>query len=109
MDIFSPLPDELTPASDNLNTVSVTRELCLKPPMNVARVCVLSKEKLNDHSLLVLHPAVKFLNAQRPYTPAQKATRAQKFGPPQTEAQKFVQLISQNQIMNYRSFSLSHY
>jgi hypothetical protein len=32
-----------------------------------------------------------------------------KFDPPQPDAQNFVQLISQNQIMNCRSFSLSHY
>jgi hypothetical protein len=62
MEVFSPLPDELIPASDALNTVGVIGELCLKPPVNVVRVRVLLKEKPNDHSSLVLHPAVKNLN-----------------------------------------------
>jgi hypothetical protein len=65
MDVFLPLRDELTPASDTLNAVSITGELYLKPPVNAVRVPVFLKEELNDHSLLVLHPAVKNLQAQR--------------------------------------------
>jgi hypothetical protein len=65
MEVFSPLSDELTPAYDTSNTVSVIGELCLKSPVHVARVHVLLKEKPNDHSLLILHPAVKKLNVQR--------------------------------------------
>jgi hypothetical protein len=33
--------------------------------VNVVRLRVLLQEKLNDHSLLVLHPAVKNLRVQR--------------------------------------------
>jgi hypothetical protein len=65
MEVFSPLPDELTPASDTSNAVGVIGELCLKPPVNLVRVRVLLKEKRNDHSLLGLHPAVKNLDVQR--------------------------------------------
>jgi hypothetical protein len=65
MEVFSPLPDELTPASDTSNTRSVISELCLKPPVNIFRVCVLLEEKLNGHSLLMLHPAAKNLSIQR--------------------------------------------
>jgi hypothetical protein len=65
MKVFSPLPDELTPASDTLNIVGVIGELCLKPPVNVVPVRVLLKEKPNNHSLLGLHPAVKNLDEQR--------------------------------------------
>jgi hypothetical protein len=63
MEVFLPLPNELTPASDTLNTVSVIGELCLKPPVNVVGVRVFVKEKPNAHSLLGLHPVVKDLNA----------------------------------------------
>jgi hypothetical protein len=42
--------------------VGVIGELCLKLPVNVVHVCVLVKEKPNDHSLLALHPAVRNLN-----------------------------------------------
>jgi hypothetical protein len=59
MEVFSPLPDERTRASDTSNTVAVIGELCLKPPVNVVRIRVLVKEKPNEHSLLVLDPAVK--------------------------------------------------
>jgi hypothetical protein len=65
MEAFSPLPDELTLASDTSNTVGGIGEPCLKPPVNVVCVRVLLEEKPNDHSLLVLHPAVKNLNVQR--------------------------------------------
>jgi hypothetical protein len=53
------LHDELTPASDTLNTVSVFGELCLKSHVNVVRARIFPKEKPNDHSLSVLDPAVK--------------------------------------------------
>jgi hypothetical protein len=59
MELFSSLPDELTSASDTSNTVSTIGELCLKPAVNVVRVRVFLNETPNDHSLLVLHPAVK--------------------------------------------------
>jgi hypothetical protein len=53
MEVFPPLPDELTltPASDTSNTAGVIGELCLKLPVNVVSVSVrvLLKEKLNDH------------------------------------------------------------
>jgi hypothetical protein len=57
MEIFSLLPEELTPASDTSNTVRFIGELRLKSPVNVVRIFL--KEKPNDHSLLVLHPTVK--------------------------------------------------
>jgi hypothetical protein len=59
MEIFPPLPDELTPESDTSNTMSVIGELCAKTPVNVVCVRAFVKEKLNDHSSLILHPAVK--------------------------------------------------
>jgi hypothetical protein len=61
------LPDELTPADETSNTVGVIGQLCLKLHATVVRVRVrvLLKEKPNDHSLLVLYPAVKNLEAQR--------------------------------------------
>jgi hypothetical protein len=65
MDLFSPLLDELTPAFDSSNTVSIIGELCLKPPVNVVRVRVSLKKKSNDHSSLGLHQAVKNRKAQR--------------------------------------------
>jgi hypothetical protein len=67
MEVFSRLPDEptLTLASDTSNTVDVIGELSLKPPLNVVRVCVLLKEKPNDHSLVTLYPVVNNLNVQR--------------------------------------------
>jgi hypothetical protein len=66
MEVISPLPDEQTPASDTSNTVGIIGELFLKPPLNIIRVRLFLREKSNDHSLLVLHPAVKSFNAQRP-------------------------------------------
>jgi hypothetical protein len=65
MEVFSPLSDELTPTSDTSNTEGVIGELCLKSPLNVVRIYILLKEKPNDHSLLIIHPAVKNLNVQR--------------------------------------------
>jgi hypothetical protein len=67
MVVFSPLRDELTPASHTSNTVGVIGELYLKPPVNVVRACVrvILKEKSNEHSLLVIHPALKNLNVER--------------------------------------------
>jgi hypothetical protein len=59
MEVFSPLPDELTSMSNTSNTVSIIGELCLKSPVNVVRIRVVLQEKSNDHSLLVLHPTVK--------------------------------------------------
>jgi hypothetical protein len=57
--MFSPLPDELTPAADISTLLSAVSELCLNPPMNVVRVHVFLKEKLNDHSLPGLHLFIK--------------------------------------------------
>jgi hypothetical protein len=65
MEVFSPLPDELTPASDISNTLAVIGKLFLKPRVNIVRVRVLLKEKPNDHSLVLLHPAVKNVNVER--------------------------------------------
>jgi hypothetical protein len=67
MEVFSPLPDELILTSDTSNSGGIIGELCLKPPVNIVRVRVrgLLKEKLNDHPLLVLHPAVKNLEVQK--------------------------------------------
>jgi hypothetical protein len=65
MDLFLPLPDELETVSDTSNTRSVMNELCMKPTVNVVRICLAFKEKLNGRSLLALHPAAKNLNAQR--------------------------------------------
>jgi hypothetical protein len=59
MGVFSSFSDELAPVSDSSNSVTIIGELCLKPPLNAVRVCIFLEEKLNDHSLLVLHPAVK--------------------------------------------------
>jgi hypothetical protein len=59
MDVFSLLPDELTPTSDTLNAVSVVGELCLKPLVNAVRVRVCLQEKPKDHSLLGFHSGVK--------------------------------------------------
>jgi hypothetical protein len=67
MEVFSPLPDELTPAPDTSNPVRVIGELCLKPHMNVVRFRVCLKEKSNDHLLLILHPGVKNPKVQRRY------------------------------------------
>jgi hypothetical protein len=64
MEAFSPLPDELTPASDTSNTVKFINELCLKLSVNVVRVRVFLKEKPNDHSLVGRHPKVKNLNIE---------------------------------------------
>jgi hypothetical protein len=58
MGFFSPLPDELTLASDTSNAVSIIGELCLKPFMNIVRVHIFVKKTLNDHSSLAPHPAV---------------------------------------------------
>jgi hypothetical protein len=56
MDVFLPLPDELTPASDTSNTVSIIGELCLKSPMKVVCVRLFLREKPKDHLLLVFPP-----------------------------------------------------
>jgi hypothetical protein len=64
-EVFSPLPDELTPVSDTPNTGSVIGELDLKFPANVVGIRVFLKEKPNDHSLLGLHSTVKNLNVQK--------------------------------------------
>jgi hypothetical protein len=65
MGIFSPLPEELTRASETSNTGSIIDKLSLKPPVNSVRVRVFLKEKMNDHSLLVLQPGVKNPNVER--------------------------------------------
>jgi hypothetical protein len=67
MEVFPPLPDELTSTPRSSNTEGVISELCLKPPVNGVhvRVRVILKEKANDHSLLVLHPAVKNVDVQK--------------------------------------------
>jgi hypothetical protein len=65
MEIFSPLPDKLTPAPDTSNTVRVIGELCLKSPMNVVRVRAFPQDKPIDHSLLELDPAVENTNVLR--------------------------------------------
>jgi hypothetical protein len=49
----------LTPAYGTSKTGVAIGEPCLKPPVNVVWARVFRKEKPNDHSLLVLHPAVK--------------------------------------------------
>jgi hypothetical protein len=59
MEVFLPLPDERTPTFGTSKTVNVIGELGLKPPGNIVRVRIFVKEKPNDHSLLVLHPAGK--------------------------------------------------
>jgi hypothetical protein len=51
MEIFFPLPDELTPMSDTSNTVSVIGELCRKSSVNVVRVFL--QDNSRDQSLLV--------------------------------------------------------
>jgi hypothetical protein len=65
MDIFSPLPDELTSTFDTSNIVNVIGELWPKSHVTVVRVGMFPKEKPNDHSLPVLHPALSNLNIQR--------------------------------------------
>jgi hypothetical protein len=64
MDIFLPLPDELTSVSDTSSTVSVVSELCLDPPIHVVRLCAFVQGKSNNHSLLALPPVAKNLNLQ---------------------------------------------
>jgi hypothetical protein len=59
------LSDELAPASDTSNNVSVTGELDLKLPVNTVRFRVILKEKPNDQSLLAHLPAVENLNVQQ--------------------------------------------
>jgi hypothetical protein len=65
MEIFSPLPNELTPTPDTSNTLSVIGELRLKPPLNVVRVRVFLQEKTNDRLLVVLHAGAKIPNIHR--------------------------------------------
>jgi hypothetical protein len=64
MKVFSPLPDELKPAPDTSNLGSIIGKLSLKPLVNVIGVLIFLKEKPNDRSLLVLHPAMKNINMQ---------------------------------------------
>jgi hypothetical protein len=59
MEVFSRLPDELQPAYNTSDTVGMIDELCLKPALNVVRLCVFFQEKPSNHLLLVLSPASK--------------------------------------------------
>jgi hypothetical protein len=54
MDVFSPLFDEVTPASGTSNALSVIGEIYLKALVNLVRVRTFLTEKPNDHSLFGL-------------------------------------------------------
>jgi hypothetical protein len=65
MDVLLPLHDKMPPTYGTLNAMSIISELCLKPQVNVFCVRVFLKEHLHGHLLLIRHPAMKSLNAQR--------------------------------------------
>jgi hypothetical protein len=59
MQVFASLPNILAPPPDAPLAVSSLSELCPKACMNVFERDALLAEKLNDNSLVVLHPLNK--------------------------------------------------